>query len=49
VEIGPRAASGDTAAAAEMPPLGARIRRFGYIQITVGALILLTMVTARFS
>jgi uncharacterized membrane protein len=49
VEIGPKAASGDAAAAAEMPQLGARIRRFGYIQITIGALILLAMVTARFS
>jgi len=49
IEIGPRAASGDTAAAAEMPQLGERIRRFGYIQISIGALILLAMVTARFS
>jgi len=49
VEIGPRAASGDATAAAEMPQLGARIRRFGYIQLTVGALILVAMVTARFS
>src|SRR6267143_397287 len=49
VEIGPLAASGDAAAAAQMPLLGARIRRFGYIQITIGALILLAMVTARFS
>ena len=49
VDLGPRAASGDSAAAAEMPLLGARIRRFGYIQITIGALILLAMVTARFS
>ena len=49
VEIGPRAASGDTTAAAEMPQLAARIRRFGYIQLLVGALILLAMVTARFS
>lgn len=49
VEIGPRAASGDAEAAAQMPLLGARIRRFGYIQITIGALILLAMVTARFS
>jgi hypothetical protein len=32
-----------------MPLLGARIRRFGYIQITIGALILVAMVTARFS
>jgi len=49
VEIGPLAASGDAAAAAQMPLLGARIRRFGYIQLTIGALILLAMVTARFS
>jgi hypothetical protein len=49
IEIGPRAASGDAAAAAEMPQLGARIRRFGYFQLAVGALILLAMVTARFS
>ena len=49
VEIGPLAASGDAAAAAQMPLLAARIRRFGYIQLAIGALILLTMVTARFS
>ncbi|MEK6206762.1 MAG: hypothetical protein AABM32_03895 [Chloroflexota bacterium] len=49
VEIGPRAASGDAEAAAQMPQLGARIRRFGYIQLAIGALILLAMVTARFS
>ncbi|TMF65472.1 MAG: hypothetical protein E6I14_01470 [Chloroflexi bacterium] len=49
VEIGPRAAGGDTAAAAEMPQLASRIRRFGYVQLLVGALILLAMVTARLS
>jgi uncharacterized membrane protein len=49
VDLGPRAASGDAEAAAQMPLLAARIRRFGYIQITIGALILLAMVTARFS
>jgi uncharacterized membrane protein len=49
VEIGPLAAGGDAAAAAQLPQLGARIRRFGYIQLTIGALILLAMVTARFS
>ena len=49
VEIGPLAASGDAAAAAQMPLLAARIRRFGYIQLAIGALILLAMVTARFS
>jgi uncharacterized membrane protein len=49
IEIGPLAASGDATAAAEMPLLAVRIRNFGYIQITIGALILLAMVTARFS
>ena len=49
IEIGPLAAGGDAAAAAQMPLLADRIRRFGYVQITVGALILLAMVTARFS
>ena len=49
VEIGPLAAGGDAAAAAQMPLLADRIRRFGYFQLTVGALILLAMVTARFS
>jgi uncharacterized membrane protein len=49
VEIGPLAAGGDAAAAAQMPQLGARIRRFGYIQLAIGALILVAMVTARFS
>lgn len=47
--LGPSAASGDAAAAAEMPQLAERIRRIGYLQLTVGALILLAMVTARFS
>jgi len=32
-----------------MPQLAARIRRFGYIQLLVGALIILAMVTARLS
>jgi uncharacterized membrane protein len=49
MELGPRAAGGDAGAAAQMPELGARIRRFGYVQLGVGALILLLMVTARFS
>ena len=47
--LGPKAAGGDTAAAAEMPQLTERIRRFGYVQVLVGALILVAMVTARFS
>ncbi len=49
IEIGPIAAGGDAAAAAQMPLLVARIRNFGYFQLIVGALILLAMVTARFS
>ena len=49
LEVGPRAAGGDSGAAAEMGVLGARIRRFGYFQLAVGTLILLAMVTARFS
>jgi uncharacterized membrane protein len=49
IEIGPRAGGGDAAAAAQMPLLADRIRRFGYFQLAVGALILLAMVTARFS
>jgi len=32
-----------------MPQLASRIRRFGYVQLLVGALILLAMVTARLS
>jgi uncharacterized membrane protein len=49
IAIGPLAAGGDAAAAAQMPLLADRIRRFGYLQLIVGALILLAMVTARFS
>ena len=49
LELGPKAAGGDAAAAAEMPLLAARIRRFVYGQLVVGALILIAMVTARFS
>jgi uncharacterized membrane protein len=47
--LGPKAAGGDAAAAAEMPLLAERIRRFGYAQLVVGLAILLAMVTARFS
>lgn len=49
IEIGPQAASGDAAAAAQVPELTARILRFGYVQLAIGALILMAMVTARFS
>ncbi len=49
LEVGPRAAGGDSGATAEMGAIAARIRRFGYFQLAVGALILMAMVTARFS
>src|SRR3989442_5723099 len=49
VEVGPRAASGDSGAPAEMGAIGTHIRRFGYFQLAIGALILLAMVSARFS
>ena len=49
LELGPKAAGGDQAAAAEMPLVEERIRRFGYGQLVVGAAILIAMVTARFS
>ena len=47
--LGPQAAAGDAAAAAEAGVLLRRIRGAGYAQIVVGALILIAMVTARFS
>lgn len=42
-------AAGDAAAAAQVPVLRARIQRLGIIQITIGTVILLAMVTARYS
>lgn len=47
--LAPQAAGGDGTAASELPRLAARLRRIGLAQITVGAVILLTMVAARFS
>ena len=47
--IAPTAGGGDAAAAAEVGRIGKRIQRFGYAQLTLGALILVAMVTARFS
>src|SRR5205807_10264488 len=38
VEIGPLAASGDPPAARQMPLLAARIRRFAYTLLAIGAL-----------
>ena len=40
---------GDTASLAELPELAQRIRTLGYVQMGVGAIIVLLMVTARFS
>lgn len=49
LELGPRAGSGDTNAAAEIATLTARLVRLGYAQIVLGLLIIAAMVTARFS
>ena len=45
----PIAAGGDEAAGKQVVVLRQRIQRIGYAQLTLGALILLAMVTARFS
>jgi len=47
--LGPQAAAGDGAAGAQVGVLRERIQRVGYVQIALGALIVLGMVTARFS
>lgn len=47
--VAPQAAGGDAAAAAQVPVLRERIQRLGLIQLTIGTVILLAMVTARFS
>jgi uncharacterized membrane protein len=47
--VGPVAAGGDAAAATEVGVIRERIRRLGYSQLALGTLILLAMVTARFS
>jgi uncharacterized membrane protein len=47
--LGPRAASGDAAAGAEMAVIMARLKRIGQVQILFGTLIIATMVIARFS
>jgi len=47
--LGPQAAAGDGAAAAQVGVLRERIQRVGYVQIALGSLIVLGMVTARFS
>ena len=47
--LGPKAAGGDAAAAAESGQLLNRIRAVGRIQLAIGTLIILAMVTARLS
>jgi uncharacterized membrane protein len=49
LEVGPRAGSGDAAAAAESATILARLRRMGYAQIVLGVAIVFAMVLARFS
>lgn len=47
--LGPKAAAGDAAAAAEAGQIIGRIRTIGRVQIVLGSLIILAMVTARLS
>ena len=49
LELGPRAGGGDSAAAAEMGTILARLRTIGYLQIGFGLAIVFAMVVARFS
>ena len=49
LDVGPRAATGDAAAGAEMGAILARLRTMGYAQIVLGLLIVAFMVLARFS
>ncbi len=47
--IGRQVQQGDASAAAQLPMLLRRVRRLGYAQMAIGALIVLLMVTARFT
>ena len=49
LELGPRAAGGDTSAGAEAAAIMARLKTIGYVQIALGLLIIGAMVLARFS
>jgi uncharacterized membrane protein len=49
LEVGPRAASGDPQAGAEVATIMARLRSVGQAQIALGGLIILAMVIARYS
>lgn len=47
--VAPQAAGGDATAAAQVPVLRGRIQRLALIQLAIGTVILLAMVTARYS
>jgi hypothetical protein len=47
--LGPQAAGGDAAAAAEVGAIIARIKNIARVQVVIGSLIILAMVTARLS
>jgi len=47
--LGPKAAAGDAAAAAEAGQIIERIRMIGRVQLAMGTLIILAMITARLS
>jgi uncharacterized membrane protein len=47
--LGPKGAAGDAAAAAEAGQLLSRLRTIGRVQLAIGTLIILAMVTARLS
>ena len=49
LELGPRAAGGDTGAGAEVAAISARLKKVGYAQIVLGLVIVAAMVLARFS
>ncbi|OLC54382.1 MAG: hypothetical protein AUH85_11900 [Chloroflexi bacterium 13_1_40CM_4_68_4] len=49
LSLGPKAAGGDAAAAAEMAAIIERLKRMGRIQLVLGSLIILAMITARLS
>lgn len=46
LELGPRAAGGDTAAAAQAGAITERLTRVGYVQVVLGVLIIAAMVIA---
>ena len=49
LELGPKAAGGDASAAAEVGAIITRIKTIGRVQVAIGSLIILAMVTARLS